>query len=97
MKFYNVKDFKTSQKIFCNDWGKKVLGVDFFYIVPMKKNQRYIKTDYNQKYHSDKKENIFLIENGNPAYNGMLRIHPDGTFSQYRDGSIYEYVGKVAL
>lgn len=98
LKIYNVKDFKTSLKVNIPSEAQKYTGNSgFIYLVPMNKNYNVIKTDYKQKYNSDNKTPLFYVTLGNPAYNGSVKVFADGTFAQYRDGSFFEYVGKIAL
>ena len=90
MKLYKKDDYKTSLAVKPNS---KLLP-ETIYLVPARKNHNSIKPDGD---FPDDKKAIHLIELGNRSYNGFLKLYADGTFSQYRDGCFYAYVGKVAI
>lgn len=93
------EDYKVSVMLKVPEYAKGLAGYnqEIIYIVPMHKNYNTIKTDYNQKYNMDNKTPLFYIEYGNPSYNGSVKIFEDGTWMQYRDGSFFEYVGRLAV
>lgn len=98
IKIYKANDFKVSFLVFLSEYEQKKLGLNkpFCFLCPMQKNLKSIKTDYKQKYNSDNKNSYIIIGSENP-YNSGIHIFKDGTWSQYRDGSIYEYVGKIGI
>lgn len=97
IKTYKKEEFKNSIKIGIPKCYINIIGYDTVYLVPMKKMYNYIKPDFNQVYKSDSKKTIAYIPLGNESYNSSIHIYKNGTFSQYRDGCFYEYVGKIAI
>lgn len=93
------EDYKVSVMLKVPEYAKGLAGYnqEVIYLIPMQKNYRMIKTDYNQKYNMDAKKALFYIEYGNPSYNGSVKVFKDGTWSQYRDGSFVEYIGRIAI
>lgn len=96
MDIKKVSDYKVFSRVDVPIEYQSVIGHVYIYLVPMNKNYTSIKPDFAQKHKSDEKKAIAYIEYGNPSYNGMVKVYADGTFSQYRDGCFYEYVGRIA-
>jgi hypothetical protein len=92
-----VSNYKVSVRVEVPLEYQGTIGSNHVYLVPINKNYTAIRPDFAQEYKSDEKKAVAYLEHGNPTYNGMVRIYPDGTFSQYRDGCFYEYVGRVAI
>lgn len=92
-----VSDYRVSVRVEVPVEYQSAVGFDHVCLVPINKNYTSIRPDFAQKYKSDEKRAVAYLEHGNPSYNGMVRIYADGTFSQYRDGCLYEYVGRVAI
>ena len=97
-KIYKAGDFKVSYPVMLSNYEMKKLGIEenFIFLCPVNKNYKKITTDYNQIYNSDNKESFLILGSNNP-YNSGIHIYKDGMFSQYRDGSIFEYVGKIGI
>lgn len=96
MTYRKVSDYKVCQKIEVSKCYQDILKYNAqLYWVPLGKNYTSIKT-----YSSHKVENnrpICYANLGNDAYNGLVRIYDNGMILQYRDGSIYPYIGYLAI
>jgi len=95
MNIRNIKDYKTSARITRPEVYQKYINhLKEVYIVPLNKNYRYIRPNNGDDIN---KKIVAYVEYGNPSYNSNIKIYEDGTWSQYRDGCFFEYVGRIAI